>query len=190
MDLTLPGPRRERWTLTDEGGATLIAFTSFLSASVKDGGGVVSAPVERGGFAAYNKTENPLEATVSLAVQGDDAALQQVLDGLRELKSSTRLCSLVTPEAEYPSLTLESYNYSRTREAGLGLLVVDLQLKEVRQVETRYATASVPPIAAQDAANPSDVSRVDKGRRQTMEARGAYAAGADGAGVVLSEAGR
>lgn len=179
MDLSLPGARQERWSLVDEDGAAPIAFTSFLSASVKDGGGVVSAPLEQGGFAAYNKTESPLEAAVSLAVQGDDAELQAVLDALRELKADTRLCSLVTPEAEYPSLTLESYNYSRTREAGLGLLTVELQLKEVRQVETCYATASAPSISAADAKNPSDVSRVDKGRRQTREVSDARASGAD-----------
>lgn len=134
-----------RWLLADDNGQRVIAFTSFLSADIRADGQVVSAPVEEGSFASYNKTNGPLEIHVALGIQGDDAALQEALDTLSTLQAGTQLVSLVTPNAEYPDLNLESFNYSRKRENGLGVLFVELSLVEVKQVRAHYTNAAVAP---------------------------------------------
>ena len=85
----------------------------FLSADIRNESKVVSAPVEEGSFATYNKVATPLEVNVTLGIQGDDSTLQDALDTLTTLQAGTQLVSLVTPNAEYPDLNLEGFNYSR-----------------------------------------------------------------------------
>ena len=145
-----------RWLLADENGLPVVAFTSFLSADIRNEGKVVSAPVEEGSFASYNKVATPLEADVTLGIQGDDATLQNALDTLTTLQAGTQLVSLVTPNAEYANLNLESFNYSRKRENGLGALFVELSLVEIRQVQAQYADARLAP-------------RRERGKVQTTE---------------------
>ena len=134
-----------RWLLTDEDGNPVISFTSFISAEIRCEGQAVSAPVEEGSFASYNKVNTPSEFAVSLGIQGDDAALQAALDTLTTLQAGTQLVNLVTPNAEYTSLNLEGFNYRRRREDGLGVLFVDLSLIEIKQVEARYTNVKLAP---------------------------------------------
>ena len=134
-----------RWLLLDEQGQPAVAFTSFLAATMRLEGQTVSAPVEEGSFAAYNKVLSPIGITCSLGIQGDDATLQAALDTLTALQRSTRLISLVTPNAEYPNLNLTSFNYNRRREEGLGALYVELSLVEIRQVKAAYASIRLAP---------------------------------------------
>lgn len=134
----LPQRSTGRWTLTNASGEAVVAFTSFLSLDLRNESRVVSGPVEEGSFATYNKVETPLEVDVSLGIQGDDATLQSALDSLNALQAGTGLVNLVTPNAEYQDLNLESFNYRRRREDGLGVLWVDLSLVGVKQVKAAY----------------------------------------------------
>ena len=134
----LPQRSTGRWTLTNASGEAVVAFTSFLSLDLRNESRVVSGPVEEGSFATYNKVETPLEVDVSLGIQGDDATLQSALDSLNALQAGTELVNLVTPNAEYQDLNLESFSYRRRREDGLGVLWVDLSLVGVKQVKAAY----------------------------------------------------
>ncbi len=154
-----------RWLLADENGLPVVAFTSFLSADIRNESKVVSAPVEEGSFATYNKVATPLEVNVTLGIQGDDSTLQDALDTLTTLQAGTQLVSLVTPNAEYPDLNLEGFNYSRKRENGLGVLFVELSLVEVKQVAAQYTNAELSP-------------RRERGKVQTRETSAAAGIGA------------
>lgn len=134
---------RNIWMITDSGGQIVLEFSSFLSADVRNEGQAVSAPVEEGGFASYNKVDSPLSISATLAFQGNEMQIQNALFTLSALREETRLVNLVTPDAEYASLTLENYNYSRTRENGVGVLFVELMFVEVRQVKTQYTNVKL-----------------------------------------------
>lgn len=133
------------WLITDSDSQIILEFASFLSADVRCESNVVSAPVEEGGFATYNKVVQPISVNVSLAFQGSEEDIQDAVFMLGVLREETILINLVTPDAEYESLTLQSYNYSRKRENGIGVLFVDLSFVEVKQVETQYTNANLAP---------------------------------------------
>lgn len=141
----LGGQAEPEWYLMDEDGGTPVAFTSFISMELRAEGKVVSAPVEEGSFASYNKVSSPLSIKCTLGIMGDDAELQAALHVLSILQEDTLLLSLVTPNAEYENLNLVSYNYQRRREDGLGVLYVELQLEEIRQVTVQYTNAELSP---------------------------------------------
>lgn len=127
------------WTINNASGEPIISFTSFLTLDLKSDGKVVSTQVEEGSFASYNKTESPLEIDVQLGIEGSDSDLQKALDAIAKLKQGTELVNLVTPNAEYKDLNLESYSYGRKSEDGLGVLWLDLSFVEIRQVKTEYS---------------------------------------------------
>jgi hypothetical protein len=151
------------WTLLDEYGETAVEFTSFLDVDIKNEGQALSYPVELGGFANYNKVESPLEIRVTLAVQGSESDFEHILFQLEDYKREAVKLVVVTPAALHPSMTLESYSYKRGREAGAGLLAVELSLVEVREVETQVTTTVIT-----KPKNPTSAGKTDTGQTQSV----------------------
>lgn len=152
-----------QWSVVDaESGSTIVAFTSFLDMDYKSETKVTDQPTEEGGFFNYNKVATPEEVYVTLAMQGDDDALGRAILDLKTYEQSTKLVSAVTPTVVVTSQTLAGLNFTRRSQDGLGLLVVELHLQEVRQVATQYAS-----IPVKQAKNPSDASKQDRGKVQS-----------------------
>lgn len=149
------------WMLLNESGTQAVQFTSMLAFSVTDAGDVVSDPIEKGSFTNYNKVDSPLDISVTLAIQGDGSVQDEALSTLRGLKNGTDLVSLQTPEAFYESLNIESLSYARSGETGP--LVVEIQLVEIRQVETNVTTTDYTP---EKVKNPTSASTTDTGKAQ------------------------
>ena len=153
----------EQWTLMKDG-ATLITFTTMLEANVQSDSAVLEEPLEQGSFAAFNRVQYSDVFRVKLAIEGDAADLQKAQETLKELKSGTDTFSLVTPDYEYENLTLESYDYMRNQRQGNGLLIVDMRIKEIREVQTGTAT-----LTTAQCKNVSNASKQKTGRTQTQE---------------------
>lgn len=152
------------WLLVGQNGQNVVTFTSMLAMSVTNESSVLSNPVEPNQFHDYNKVQSPAEIRVTLGLGGERSDHDVALQRLDALQISTELVVLVTPNTSYPNLTLESYNYRRTSDNGAYLLVVELVLKEVREVEITTTTV----IVQSQAKNPSSVSDVDRGTAETV----------------------
>ena len=105
-------------------------------------------PVERGGFASYNKVELPAEPVVTLCLTGSENDRRTFLEAIDAAVKSTDLYSVATPEVTYIDYTVERYNYSRRNSRGATLLIVEITLKEVRQVSSQYSQAAASQIDA------------------------------------------
>lgn len=132
--------QRGQWDITTSDGGPLLTFTTYLGCEYSSEAKSPDQPVEEGGFFSYNKLNTPYTVNVALAVSGDIQKLQNFLDVLEKLHTGTDLVNVVTPEKTYTSASIVGLNYSRKREDGLGMLTVELKLKEVRQVSTAYTT--------------------------------------------------
>jgi len=117
-------------------------------------------PLEKGGFASYNKVELPAEPTVTLCVSGSESARQAFLSDIDKACKSVDLYSVVTPEITYANYAIEKYNYQRRSEKGCTLLQVEIALREVREVSAKFAKAA----PKQPAASP----QVDNGKVQAQ----------------------
>lgn len=151
---------REVWTLLNENGSTAIEFTSFISIDYRNEGQAVAYPIEEGSFVNYNKTANPLNIIVTLAVSGRNDQLEQILVRLDEYQSQAIKLSVSTPVALYESMTLESYSYTRTQERNSDMLTVELSLVEVRDITTQVTTIISKP------RNATSSSKENTGRKQ------------------------
>ena len=120
------------------GGTTVSTGAMDYSKETK----VADFPVERGGFASYNKVETAAEPVVTLCMTGSESDRKKFLDAIDKATKSTDLYSVVTPEVTYIDYSIERYNYQRRSSKGATLLIVDISLKEVRQVSAQYAQSN------------------------------------------------
>lgn len=152
------------WTLLDEGGGTAVTFTSFIDIDLRNEGQALSYPIEEGSFANYNKVDTPLDIRVTLATQGNNSDFEYILAKLDEYKREAVKLSVSTPSRLYESMTLETYSYKRSRDAGAGMLTVELALIEVREVETQVTTTVIT-----RPKNPTSSGKTNTGKTQTTD---------------------
>lgn len=99
-------------------------------------------PLERGSFASYNKVETPASPIVTLCLTGSEKNRRTFLEAIDKACKSTDLYSVVTPEVTYINYSVERYNYQRRNSKGATLLIVEITLKEIRQVSALYTTSN------------------------------------------------
>lgn len=128
------------WAVVARNKGLSVQFDGIMDIDVKNESKVLTSPIEKSSFAAYNKVETPLDVVITGASQQDGAAQSAILDALNKLVSGAELVDIVTPTAVYLKMTLESYGYKRTATDGASLLVVELHAIEVREVETTRVT--------------------------------------------------
>lgn len=113
-------------------------------------------PVEDGGFASYNKVVLPGEPTVRYCFSGSVADRTTFLTQLDAACQSTKLFSVKTPEITYLNYNITDYSIIRRADSGANLLIVELHLREIRQVSVSYTNAPSPINQPQNpGANPS-----------------------------------
>lgn len=167
----LTGANSNEFALVDsETSLSAFDFDALIQFEVRAEGMVVSAPIEQGSFASYNKVDSPNSLEVVLAKQGTDDVLQAALKTLDSLQTTASKLNFVTPIAEYENYTLESYDFSMTNRDGLGVLYLTLRLVEIREVEPQYTNAGgdgkSKPISTKDAKKPANASTTDRGKTQ------------------------
>lgn len=148
-------------------GLSVFDFDALIQFEVRAEGMVVSAPVEQGSFAAYNKVDSPNYIEVQLAKQGTDDVLQASLKTLDDLQTTASKVNFVTPVAEYENYTLESYDFSMSHRDGLGVLYIRLHLIEIREVSPQYTDSKS--ISSSNAKKAADSSTTDRGKTQAKD---------------------
>ena len=148
-----------------------VAFHSMLELGVEEGSNLPEEPIEKGSFADYNRTINPTTINCRLASQGSPSTLQSMIERLQELKTGTEKLTFITPMMAYENFMLESFDYRKDEHTGHNVLVVDVRLKEIREIEGQKTTSSVtepepPPVTADASADGSCVSAEDCGEVQ------------------------
>lgn len=164
-----PELQRNLYTIAGDGGNPIISFKTLLKAEYKSSGAVVFEPIEQNSFATYNKTTEPREFYFEVALQAPNNDFSAAISKLEELKKGTELFHFVTPFTEFESLTLEGY--SITFETFTSMMVIELQCKEVIEVQQGYTNVKVSdatPIGSDDAKNSDNATTTDTGIGGTM----------------------
>lgn len=169
-----------------------VAFHSMLELGAEESSNLPEEPIEKGSFADYNRTINPVTISCRLASQGNPSTLQSMIERLQELKTGTEKLTLITPMMTYENFMLESFDYRKDEHTGHNVLVVDVRLKEIREIEGQKTTSSVtepepPPITDDASVDGSCVSMEDYGEVQasypsSSESSSAESPGSSGSG--------
>ena len=120
------------------GGGPAIVFETFVSIDYRREWAIADYPIERGGFESYNKVQLPFNIHAKFAMGGSAADRAAMLSTIEAASNSLTLFDIVTPEAVYLNVNVQHIDYHRTSTNGVGLLVVEMWLLEIRErvVET------------------------------------------------------
>lgn len=151
------------WGLVNEFGVPVLLADNVLGISYNSASTIANAPIERGSFASYNKVASPAQAVVQMS-KGSGGALGRgaFLAQLQTYEDSTLKFHVITPEILHRNMCIIGLDYARSASEGLQLIVVNVQLEEVREVGVLYSLEEVK--------NPSDAENVDSGEVQPKDA--------------------
>lgn len=139
-------------------GATLSTSSVDYSKETK----VADFPIEKGSFASYNKVETPANPIVTLALNGNEGDRRAFLNAIDLASKSTDLYSVVTPSVTYANYSIERYDYTRRADRGLTLLVVEITLKEIRQVSAAFSQSNKSQVVTPQVASASPTANNGK----------------------------
>ena len=151
------------WAILDKNLRVVLEFTSFVSIEVKDEGSVSTMQVEKGTFAAYNKTDSPLDIRLTLAIAGTPDKTARAKEILKKLKNSTDVISILTPDDEIRNLNLQSFDYAHKNDITNSVFIPTMHLVEIREYESVYSTVAIPPAKTK---NKDHASKQKTGQKQ------------------------
>lgn len=99
-------------------------------------------PVEGGQFQSFNKVTIPYDVRMVFTAGGSEANRTALLNSLRGIVGDLNFYDAVSPEAVYTPVNLVHLDYRRTAQNGVGLLVVSVWCRQVRQVASSQSGAA------------------------------------------------
>lgn len=114
---------------------------SFRTFNFRNEWSVTDAPTEDGGFASYNKVNNPFEVVLRMTKGGSRRDRTEFLEKLDAISRSLDLYKVVTPERMYPSLNITRYEIRRDEARGAyWMSEIDVYFREIRNVSSEYTS--------------------------------------------------
>lgn len=144
---------------------------------------IADMPLENGGFAAFNKVQKSAQPVVTLALQGSQDDRTKFLTAVEGACNSTDLYSIVTPEIQYVNYSLLRYTVSRKGDKGATYLVVEITLKEIRQVSATFTQGDSTAIS--NPQNAGATTPVNNGNIQAGPLESTLFKGARGIGLTF-----
>lgn len=126
------GQTETRWGIF-LAGLPVLVMDSTVSFELKQDFPISDYPVESGGFQTYNKVQLPKDIRMRFSAGGSESNRQAFLTSINAVINTTDLYDVVTPEEVYLNYCFTHRDFTRTSQNGVGLIVVDLWLTEVRE---------------------------------------------------------
>jgi len=125
------------------GGAPVLPVDNVVTLGLKGEHVIADYPIEQGGFASYDKVQIPKDVRVRVSVGGSDADRALALETIRLIEGDLNFYDIYMPEAVYTSVNIAAFDFHRSAQRGLGLLVLDLHLLEIRSVTSGEASGQM-----------------------------------------------
>lgn len=152
------------WGIFEQGtGIPVVTAESVVGFEFRNDWTVSDYPIEGGTFQSYDKVLLPFIAKVRFAAGSTAAARQNLLFSIAAAAAVVPgvqpIYTVITPEFTYNQAVISHYDYRRTAENGVGLLVVDVWCTQViPAVETNLSAGTVQ--------NPSSATPINGGAAQ------------------------
>lgn len=131
-------------------GLPVIEPDSFVSWEFRQDFPISDYQVEQGAFASYDKVQLPAEIRVSVSAGGAIENRQAVLNQVDAVMNTVDLYDVLTPEGTYLDYNFTHRDLRRTARNGVGLLIIDLWLTEVREnAQAQFQSTQTPAVAGQ-----------------------------------------
>lgn len=125
-------------------GQQIVTPDTFASIDYRQGWALADYPLENGAFETYNKVELPFDVRVRLASGGTIDNRQNLLRQIQNIAGDQRFYDVVTPEVIYQQCNIQHFDYRRTATNGVGLILIEVWLLEIRVLPQRGANVRFP----------------------------------------------
>lgn len=123
-------------------GAPVVVCDNVVAFDHKADWAISDYPVEGGQFESYNKVTIPYDVRLVFTAGGSEANRAALLNSLRAIVGDLNYYDAVSPEAVYTPVNLVHLDYRRTAQNGVGLIIVSVWCRQVRQVKSSTAGAA------------------------------------------------
>lgn len=160
----VPGLQPLLWGIYSQFGLPLIASTLSPLSNLILGGAVLNFsiidfeykrdwsisnyPVEQGGFQSYDKVQLPFDVRMRVAAGGSVSNRASLLALVESIANTVALYNVVTPEEVFLNCNVSHFDYKRTSINGLGVLIIDIWLTEIRETSTSTFSNTQSPTSA------------------------------------------
>jgi hypothetical protein len=116
------------------GAVPVVLADNVVSVEYKQDWNLSDYPVEDGAFATYDKVNSPFDARIRFSAGATllNPGGSDLLDSVAAIAGDLNLYNVRTPEATYADVNVVHYDYRRTARNGVGLIEVDVWVREVR----------------------------------------------------------
>jgi hypothetical protein len=118
LDSLTAGPLPQYSIVNANSQASKLVPDSVIEVDFDADSDMMTHPIEEGGFAAYNRMQNPKRIRLLLACRGQNMSRAAFLSTLESLKNGTDLSTIATPDAAYSNMGLKNYGYRKSAERG------------------------------------------------------------------------
>jgi len=134
-----------QWGLFSQDGTPTLVASSFATLDYAHDYRISNYQQEQGAFASYNKVQQPFIAKVGFLVGGDAGTRSAFLNQAEQVCATLDLVTIITPEIPYLNANPVHVSYRRTAKNGVTLILVEIDLEEVRLITSAALsnTASV-----------------------------------------------
>lgn len=131
------------WGIYEAGSSTDLAIevTSVQDVSISEESDVPDYRLQTGSFASYNKIVQPKEIKLTITKNGSDLERQAFVNWLQQNVNQPTVYDILTADAVFSNLTLRDYEYERTADNGMDLIVAQCSFLEVREAPEQYYDA-------------------------------------------------
>lgn len=131
------------WGIYEAGSSTTLAVevTSVQDVSISEESDVPDYRLQTGSFASYNKVVQPKEISMTITKSGSDTERQAFVTWLQQNVNQPTVFDILTADAVFQNLTLKAYDYDRTADNGMDLVIAQCQFLEVREAPEQYYDA-------------------------------------------------
>lgn len=148
------------------GGAPVILADNVVELGYRNSWTIADYPIEEGGFESYDKVATPFQTHVQFSTGGSPSDRAAFLASIDAIAGDLNLYDVVMPEKVFSNCNVSRVDYDRSGSRGVGLIVVNVGLEEIR---VRAA-----PLGS-NTANPTDASQLNNGTVQTAATTGGTA---------------
>lgn len=170
------------WGIYQPGSSTerAVEVDSIVAVSVSAESDVPDYRLQTGSFASYNKVPDAIKVTVKMSKGGSDDERKTFLNWLETSRANPVVYDILMREESFHNFTLVSFEYDRTRDGGVDLIVADCEFQEVREAPEQYYDAQQ---GKADTSNTGDADAVPTKPDKNVSAKSAGNVGSDVAGI-------
>lgn len=138
----------QQWGIYDQSGLPAVIADNVQSLEVALEAQISDFPVENGGFASYNKVIRPFDIRVAMTKGGSVEERQTFVQQVQDAWQSLDLFNVVTPEVVYLDVNVVGVRRLVESDRGVGLMMLDVSLRKVRQTGRLAFTSTAQPASA------------------------------------------